>query len=33
MDVDAGDEIARKIAERALQSGPARVQAYTPAGR
>ena len=33
MDVDAGDEIARKIAARALQSGPAKGQTYTPAGR
>lgn len=33
MDVDAGDEIARKIAARALQSGPAQGQTYTPAGR
>lgn len=33
MDVDAGDEIAGKIAARALQSGPAKGQAYTPAGR
>jgi hypothetical protein len=33
MDVDAGDEIARKIAARAAQAGPARGQAYTPAGR
>jgi len=33
MDVDAGDEIARKIAARALQSGPAKGQTYAPAGR
>lgn len=33
MDLDAGDEIASKIAARALQSGPAKGQAYTPAGR
>jgi len=33
MDLDAGDEIASKIAARALQSGPAKGQSYTPAGR
>ena len=33
MDVDAGDEIARKVAARALQSGPAKDQTYAPAGR
>jgi hypothetical protein len=33
MDADAGDEIARKLAARALQSGPTKGQAYTPAGR
>jgi len=33
MDVDAGDEIARKVAARAVQSGPAKGQAYAPAGR
>ena len=33
MDLDAGDEIASKIAARALQSGPAKGQPYTPAGR
>ena len=33
MDLDAGDEIASKIAARALQSGPAKGQTYAPAGR
>lgn len=33
MDLDAGDEIARKVAARALQSGPKAGQAYAPAGR
>jgi hypothetical protein len=33
MDLDAGDEIASKVAARALQSGPAKGQSYTPAGR
>ena len=33
MDLDAGDEIARKLAERALQAGPAKGQPFTPAGR
>ena len=33
MDVDAGDAIASKIAARALQSGPATGQQYSPAGR
>jgi hypothetical protein len=33
MDVDAGDAIASKIAARALQSGPAKGQPYSPAGR
>jgi hypothetical protein len=33
MDLDAGDEIAGQIAARALQSGPAKGQTYTPAGR
>jgi hypothetical protein len=33
MDLDAGDEIASKIAARALQSGPAMRQTYSPAGR
>jgi hypothetical protein len=33
MDLDAGDEIARRLAERALQTGPAKGQPFTPAGR
>jgi hypothetical protein len=33
MDLEAGDEIARKIAARALESGPAKGQLYSPAGR
>lgn len=33
MDLDAGDEIARKVAARALQSGPAVGVPYSPAGR
>jgi len=33
MDLDAGDEIARKVAARALQAGPQPGQAYAPAGR
>lgn len=33
MDLEAGDEIASKIAARALQVGPAKGQTYTPAGR
>jgi hypothetical protein len=33
MDLDAGDEIARKVAARALQSGPALGELYSPAGR
>ncbi len=33
MDLDAGDEIARKIAARAAQAGPKAGQAYAPAGR
>lgn len=33
MDVDAGDEIARKIAARAAQFGPSAGKPFTPAGR
>ena len=33
MDADAGDEIARKIAARAAQSGPSAGKPYSPAGR
>jgi hypothetical protein len=33
MDIDAGDEIASKVAARALQVGPAKGQTYAPAGR
>jgi len=33
MDLDAGDEIAHKVAARVLQTGPAKGQPYTPAGR
>jgi hypothetical protein len=33
MDVDAGDEIAGKVAARAAQTGPAKDQPFAPAGR
>jgi len=33
MDLDAGDEIARNVAARALKSGPVLGESYSPAGR
>ena len=33
IDLDSGEAIAAKLAQRALQSGPVTGQVFTPAGR